>query len=303
MQLPSVVKIVEVGPRDGLQNEPQFIPTLVKLELINRLTEAGFSSIEVTSFVSPKSIPQLADHSEVFKRISRKKGVEYPVLVPNLQGFEKALEAGVTEIAIFTAPSESFLKKNINCTMEESFKRFEAIVRVARDKNIKIRGYISCAISCPFEGRMNVSKVAEVAVRLKELGCYEISLGDTIGVGTPLQIQQLIEEVIKTIPLQMIAMHFHDTYGQALANVFASLQLGITTFDSSISGLGGCPYAPGATGNVATEDLLYLLNGLGIQTHIDLMKVIQAGVFISRSLNRLSRSKVSVATTAKYNEY
>lgn len=299
MHFPSKVKIVEVGARDGLQNETEFIPTPIKIELINRLSATGLSHIEVTSFVAPKWIPQLADHAEVFQRITKSPNICYSVLVPNMQGFEAALAAGAQEIALFTAASDSFAKRNINCSIEESFNRFLPIIFAAQRNNIRIRGYVSCVLGCPYEGTIIPQRVAEVATRLYELGCYEISLGDTIGVGTPNTTQELITTVTKHIPIKQVAGHFHDTYGQALANIYAAMELGIHIFDSSVGGLGGCPYAKGASGNVATEDLVYLLNGMHIQTGIDLMELIQISLFISKQLNRLPRSKVTLALSAK----
>jgi hydroxymethylglutaryl-CoA lyase len=296
MNLPNFVKIVEVGPRDGLQNEK--VPTATKIEFINRLSECGYQTVEATSFVSPKWIPQMADHHEVFKNIQKKSGVNYPVLVPNLQGLTAALEVGVKEIALFTAASESFTKKNINCTIAESFERFAPLLEIARKENIRVRGYVSCVLGCPYEGEIKTDAVATVAKALFDLGCYEISLGDTIGVGTPLKTQAMINAVAQHVPIKHLAGHFHDTYGQALANIFAALQLGVSVFDSSVAGLGGCPYARGATGNVATEDVLYMLNGLGITTDIDLDKVINAGSFICQQLNKTTRSKVAAAKAA-----
>lgn len=295
MNLPKFVKLVEVGPRDGLQNEKKILNTTVKVEFINRLSDCGYKTIEVTSFVSPKWIPQMADHREVFQAIKKKAGISYPVLVPNEQGLMAALEVGVKEIAIFTAASETFTKKNINCTIEESFERFAPIMAIAKKENINVRGYVSCVLGCPYEGEIKPQAVANVAKRLFEIGCYEVSLGDTIGVGTPLKTQNMIDAVAKHVPIKHLAGHFHDTYGQALANIFAALQLGISVFDSSIAGLGGCPYARGATGNVATEDVLYLLNGLNIETGINLEKLIAVDNFICKELARPTRSKVVAA--------
>lgn len=295
MKFPKKVKIVEVGPRDGLQNEPTFIPTLIKIEFINRLSELGFSTIEATSFVSPFWIPQMADQSEVLQKIIKYPGVSYPVLVPNMQGFEAALQAGAKEIALFTAASEKFTQKNINCSIEESFTRFIPVIKAAQSNNIKIRGYVSCVLGCPYEGEIKPMQVANVAKRLYELGCYEISLGDTIGIGTPEKSHRMLEEVVKYIPLPALACHFHDTYGQALANIYAALEFGILTFDSAVSGIGGCPYAKGASGNVATEDLLYLLHGLNIETGINLYRLIEVGQFICQQLSKPSQSKVNIA--------
>lgn len=293
--IPSQVKIVEVSPRDGLQNESSFVPTPIKIEFINKLSNVGFKTIEATSFVSPKWIPQLADHSEVFKKIHKVPGVSYPVLVPNLQGFEAALPLGVQEIALFTAASESFTRKNINCSIDESFIRFIPVIRAAKSEGIRVRGYVSCAIRCPYEGDIQPKAVAEVAARLYELGCYEISLGDTIGAGTPSKVQEMIKAVAAFVPLANLAGHFHDTYGQALANILAALELGVAVFDSSVSGLGGCPYAKGASGNVATEDLVYMLQGMNIETGIDLKQLMPVGLFICEKLGVSSRSKVTQA--------
>lgn len=299
MDFPKKVKIVEVGPRDGLQNETTFVPTPIKIEFINRLSKIGYQTIEATSFVSPKWVPQLAGHAEVFQGIEKHNNISYPVLVPNLQGLENALAAGVKEIALFTAASETFTKKNINCTIEESLTRFKPIIAAAKAAHIKVRGYLSCVLGCPYEGNISFDTVARIAEQLYQMGCYEISLGDTIGVGTPLNAQKLVTTVSKKVPIDHLAAHFHDTYGQALANIFAVLQLGVKTFDSSISGLGGCPYAPGAGGNVATEDVVYMLNGLGIQHGIDLDKLVNAGEFICQHLGRPSRSKVNLAIIGK----
>lgn len=299
MNLPKFVKLVEVGPRDGLQNEANIISTETKIELINRLSDTGLSTIEVTSFVSPKKIPQLADNSAVFQGIKHKTDIAYPVLVPNLQGLENALAAGVKEISVFTAVSETFSQKNINCSIEESFVRIQNIMPLAKQHKLKVRAYLSCVLGCPYEGEIAFSKTKTLTSRLLELGCYEISLGDTIGVGTPGKTQALLKLLLETIPADKLALHFHDTYGQAIANIFSALEMGITTFDSSISGLGGCPYARGATGNVATEDVVYLLNGLNITTHIDLKKLIQVSEFISTQLNRKIGSKVTIAELNK----
>lgn len=299
MKLPPHVKLVEVGPRDGLQNEKEIIPTEIKIEFINRLSNCGLSVIETTSFVSPKWIPQMADHTQVMQGIHRNPQISYPVLVPNLQGLEAALNAGATEIAIFTAASETFAKKNINCTIAESFERFAPVIEAAKKNKIKIRGYVSCVLGCPYEGEIKPAAVAEVVLKLIEMGCYEVSLGDTIGVGTPQKTQEMIEACARFIPLEKIAGHFHDTYGQALVNIFAAMQMGVAVFDGSVTGLGGCPYAKGATGNIATEDVLYMLNGLGITTGVDLNKLIDAGLFICEHLKQLPRSKVALATLAK----
>jgi len=298
MQLPQQVKIVEVGPRDGLQNESTSVPAEIKLELIHKLEQAGLSVIEAGSFVSPKWVPQMASSAEVFQSIEQKPGVSYPMLVPNLRGLESALAVGVQEIAIFAAASESFTRKNINCSIDESIARYGEVMAQARQHNLKVRGYVSCVLGCPYEGAIAVERVAEVAQRLYEMGCYEISLGDTVGVGTPVQAQQMIDAVAGRVPVEKLAAHFHDTYGQALANLFAVLQRGVSVIDSSVSGLGGCPYAKGASGNVATEDVLYMLNGLGIETGVDLSKLVQAGRFISDFLQRQPASKVARALIA-----
>jgi hydroxymethylglutaryl-CoA lyase len=299
MALPAKVRIVEMGPRDGLQNEKQEVPTEVKLELIERLGEAGLPAIEATAFVSPKWIPQMADHTEVLERIRRKPGVEYPVLTPNLRGYEAAKAAGATEVAVFGAATEAFSKKNINCTIAESLERFRPVVEKALQDNIRVRGYISCVVACPYEGDVKPGKVGELAGALYDMGCYEISLGDTIGAATPGRTQAMIEACLKRVPAQKLAGHYHDTYGQALANIYASMELGIATFDASVAGLGGCPYAKGATGNVATEDVVYLLHGLGIDTGVDLDKLVDTGNWISAYLKRSSGSKTARAITAK----
>jgi hydroxymethylglutaryl-CoA lyase len=297
--LPGKVRIVEVGPRDGLQNEKQEVPTKVKLELIERLADAGLPAVEATAFVSPKWVPQMADHTEVLEGIRRKPGVSYPVLTPNLKGFQAAHAAGATEIAIFGAASEAFSKKNINCSIAESLERFRPVAEAAKAAGVKVRGYISCVLGCPYEGEVPPQKVAEVAGALYEMGCYEVSLGDTIGVGTPGKAQKMIEAVAKRVPIGHLAGHYHDTYGQALANIYASLELGVATFDSSVAGLGGCPYAKGASGNVATEDVVYMLHGLGIRTGIDLDKVVETGQWISSVLGREPGSKAGKAIAAK----
>nr|XP_032815519.1 hydroxymethylglutaryl-CoA lyase, mitochondrial isoform X1 [Petromyzon marinus] len=295
--LPNRVKIVEVGPRDGLQNEKTVVPTAVKIELIERLAEAGCPVVEATSFVSPKWVPQMADQVEVMAGIRKLPGVSYPVLTPNLKGFQAAVKAGATEVAIFGAASESFSQKNINCSIAESLQRFEEVARAAQDANIPVRGYVSCVVGCPYEGKINPAKVAEVAKCLYGMGCYEISLGDTIGVGTPGNMREMLRAVSHEVPISALAVHCHDTYGQALANILTALQMGVSVVDSSVAGLGGCPYARGASGNVATEDVVYMLNGLGIQTGVDLQKLIEAGDFICKALNRRSGSKVSQATS------
>ncbi|KAI9193071.1 3-hydroxy-3-methylglutarate-CoA lyase [Polychytrium aggregatum] len=296
---PDFVKIVEVGPRDGLQNEPQNVPTPTKIEFINMLSQTGLSVIETTSFVSPKWVPQMGDASAVMKGITRAPGVSYPVLTPNYKGFEAALKAGAAEVAIFGAASESFTKKNINCSIDESLRRFEDVCEAAKEHNIKVRGYVSTVVGCPYEGTIEPRAVAHVAKKLHEMGCYEISLGDTIGVGTPKKFREMLEAVQEAVPLNQIAVHCHDTYGQALANIHASLQMGIRVVDSSVAGLGGCPYAAGASGNVATEDVVYMLHGMGYGTGIDLPALIKAGNFISGFLGRPSGSKVARALTSK----
>ncbi|XP_067421580.1 3-hydroxymethyl-3-methylglutaryl-CoA lyase, cytoplasmic isoform X2 [Emydura macquarii macquarii] len=304
--LPEYVKIVEVGPRDGLQNEKVTVPTDIKIELINRLSKAGLSVIEATSFVSSKWVPQMADHTEVMRRIERHPGVRYPVLTPNLQGFHSAIAAGATEVSVFGAASESFSKMNINCSIEESIEKFEEVTKSARNMNIPVRGYVSCALGCPYEGNIIPAKVANVSKQLYSMGCYEISLGDTIGVGTPGSMKKMLEAVMKEIPLSALAVHCHDTYGQALANILTAIQIhqggifisvmGVGVVDSAVAGLGGCPYAKGATGNVATEDVIYMLNGLGINTGVNLYKVMEAGNFICTALNKKTNSKVAQAS-------
>ena len=297
--MPKQVRVVEVGPRDGLQNEKMELPTKVKLELIERLADAGLPAVEATAFVSPKWVPQMADHTEVLEGIRRKPGVAYPVLTPNLKGFQAALAAGATEVAIFGAVSEAFSKKNINCSITESLERFRPVAEAAKAAKVKLRGYLSCVLGCPYEGDVPPQKVAEVAGALYDMGCYEVSLGDTIGVGTPGKTQQMIDAVAKRVPIERLAGHYHDTYGQALANIYASLELGVATFDSSVAGLGGCPYAKGAAGNVATEDVVYMLHGLGIRTGVDLDKVVETGQWISSVLGREPASKAGKAIAAK----
>ena len=295
---PKSVKIVEVGARDGLQNESTPVSVEVKIELIERLAASGLSVVEAASFVSPKWVPQMAGSAEVFKGISQQDNTNYPVLVPNLKGLESALDSGVKEIAVFAAASESFSQKNINCSLEESINRFTEVIDNALDEGLKVRGYVSCVLGCPYEGVISPKIVADVSKRLSDLGCYEISLGDTIGAGTPLKAQDMIEIVSKQVPVQQLAAHFHDTYGQALANLLAVLQMGVATIDSSVSGLGGCPYAKGATGNVATEDVVYMLNGMGIKTGVNLDKLIEAGRYISDHLGRKPNSNVALAKYA-----
>jgi hydroxymethylglutaryl-CoA lyase len=303
MSLPSQVKIVEVGPRDGLQNEPQIVSAAVKIELIERLAEAGLAAIEVTSFVPSQWLPQMGDNDEVLRAVlsspRRKPGVAYPVLTPNLKGFDAAVEAGATEVAIFGSASEAFAQKNINCSIAESLKRFDAVLDSASALDIRVRGYVSCVVACPYEGAVDPEKTAWVAGKLYEMGCYEVSLGDTIGAGTPTSIQRMIEACTKGVPIDRLAGHYHDTYGMAIANVYASLQLGMAVFDSSIAGLGGCPYAAGASGNVATEDLVYLLHGLGIETGINMEKLLVAGQFILQQLGRQPAAKAAKALLAR----
>lgn len=299
MNYPPKVMITEVGPRDGLQNESVFVPTQIKIDFINELSKTGLRSIEVTSFVSDKAIPQLADNTAVFSGIDKPSGIEYSALIPNKAGMENAIKAGLKNIAVFTAASNTFTQHNINCTIAESLKRFQPVFELAKAHHIPVRAYVSCALGCPYEGKIDPLKVAEVSLQLLELGANEICLGDTIGVGTPRKTETVIHEVLKLMPAEKIAMHFHDTYGQALTNIYASLQSGITHFDSSVAGLGGCPYAKGATGNVASEDVLYLMEGLGIETGIDLGKMIAAGQMICRTLKKTNQSKVAIALAEK----
>jgi hydroxymethylglutaryl-CoA lyase len=295
MRFPERVKMVEVGPRDGLQNEATPVPTEVKLELIERLARAGLTVIEATSFVSPRWVPQLADHAAVLAGIVKRPGVSYPVLVPNRQGLEGAIAAGAGEVAVFAAASEAFSLRNINCSIAESLGRYRELVAQALRSGVRVRGYVSCALGCPYQGEVPAAAVAEVAGSLLEMGCYEISLGDTIGVGTPGRAQKMVGEVARRVPVERLAGHFHDSYGQALANVLAVMELGVSVFDSSVAGLGGCPFAPGASGNLASEDLLYLLNGLGIETGVDLPALCSAGNYISAFLGRPSGSKAARA--------
>jgi isopropylmalate/homocitrate/citramalate synthase len=299
MALPKSVEIVEVGPRDGLQNEPASLPAAVKVALIERLAEAGCRVIEAGAFVSPKWVPQMADTAEVLAALRRRPGVRYPVLVPNLKGLERALAADVEEIAVFGAASETFTQRNINCSIAESLERFAPVCRQALAAGLRVRGYVSCVLGCPYEGAVPVGKVAEVAAALDALGCGEISLGDTIGVGTPLKARAMLAAVAERVPLERLAVHFHDTYGQALANILACLELGVATVDAAVAGLGGCPYAKGASGNVATEDVVYMLNGLGIETGIDLEKLAAAGAAICAELGRPPASKVALALAGR----
>ncbi|OCT21190.1 hydroxymethylglutaryl-CoA lyase [Pseudomonas putida] len=299
MSLPAHVRLVEVGPRDGLQNEAQPISVADKVRLVDDLTDAGLSYIEVGSFVSPKWVPQMGGSAEVFAGIRQRAGVTYAALAPNLRGFDDALAAGVKEVAVFAAASEAFSQRNINCSISESLQRFEPIMDAAREHGIRVRGYVSCVLGCPYEGKVSAEQVAPVARALHDMGCYEVSLGDTIGTGTAGDTRRLFEVVSTQVPREQLAGHFHDTYGQALANVYASLLEGISVFDSSVAGLGGCPYAKGATGNIATEDVLYLLQGLGIETGIDLDKLVAAGQRISDVLGRANGSRVARARNAR----
>ena len=297
--LPANVKIVEVGPRDGLQNEKLQISAEDKIALIEQLADAGVNYIESGSFVSPKWVPQMATSSDVFNGIKRKSGVTYAALTPNMKGFEAAMAVNANEVAIFGAASEAFSQKNINCSIEESLQRFEPIMQAAKAVNIPVRGYVSCVVGCPYDGFIEPEQVAMVAEKLYKMGCYEISLGDTIGVGTPATVTKMIQAVSARVPMEKLAVHFHDTYGQALTNIYSALQAGVMVVDSAIAGLGGCPYAKGASGNVATEDVLYMLNGLGIKTGIDFEKLLAAGWFISDKLGKAPVSKVSTACRAK----
>ena len=299
MKLPTRVRIVEMGPRDGLQNEKQIVSTDTKVELIARLGAAGLQAIEAASFVSPRWVPQMGDAAEVMTRIERLPGVSYPVLTPNLQGFEAALAAGATEVAVFGAASESFSRKNINCSIAESLARFEPVMAAAQAASIRVRGYVSCVLGCPYEGEISPEAVAGVAATLFEMGCYEVSLGDTIGAGTPGKTRRMLDAVARRVPVDKLAGHYHDTYGQAVANVYASLEAGVACFDSAVAGLGGCPYAPGASGNVATEDVVYMLDGLGIETGISLDALVDTAGWISERLGRPPASKVARAVLAK----
>ena len=297
-QYPEHVRIVEVGARDGLQNEKTIVPAAVKIELIDRLSDTGLQSIEATSFVSPKWIPQLADASEVFAAIRRKPGVRYPVLVPNLQGYERARAVGADEIAVFAAASEAFSRKNINASIDESIERFAPVMERARADGVEVRGYVSTVLGCPYQGDVPVADVVRVAKRLHDAGCYEISLGDTIGVGTPAKARAMLSAVAQEVPIAALAVHFHDTRGQALANILACLELGVAVVDSSVAGVGGCPYARGASGNVASEDVVYMLHGMGIGTGIQLDKLIETGRWLSSQLVRDNGSKVGKAQAA-----
>ena len=297
--LPPAVKIVEVGPRDGLQNEKEVVPTAVKIELIDRLAAAGLKVIEATSFVSPKWVPQMGDNAAVLAGIARRPGVTYTVLTPNLQGFDGAVAAAADEVAIFAAASEAFSQKNINCSIAESLKRFEPVVAAASALEIPVRGYVSCVVGCPYSGAVDPVKTAEIARALIDMGCYEVSLGDTIGVGNPATIQRMIEACARQIPIGQLAGHYHDTYGMAIANIYASLEMGMAVFDASVAGLGGCPYARGASGNVATEDVVYLLDGLGIATGIDLPQLAAVGEWIAAAIRRPNGAKAGRALCLK----
>lgn len=299
MKYPKRVKMVEVGPRDGLQNEPAGVPAEVKVALIDRLSDAGFQVVEAGSFVSPKWVPQMADTAEVMARIRRKPGVTYPVLVPNMKGLEAAIAAKATEVAGFAAATEAFSKRNTNCTIAQSMQRQAEVCKAALGAGLRVRGYISVVLGCPYEGEVKPEAVATVSQRLYDMGCYEISLGDTIGTGTPAMAQRMIETVAKKIPVEKLAGHFHDTYGQALANILAVMEMGVATFDSSVAGLGGCPYAKGATGNVASEDVLYMLDGLGVETGVDMAKLLDAAEFICAQLKRPTVSRAGRALAAK----
>lgn len=298
-QLPNKVKIVEVGPRDGLQNEKKLIDANDKIALINKLVDAGLSYVESGSFVSPKWVPQMATSSEIFEKLTKHNDVTYAALTPNMKGFDAAMSVNVDEVAIFGAASQSFSQKNINCSIEESLERFSPVVEAALNKGIKVRGYVSCVVGCPYEGDIAPEAVANVAKKLLDMGCYEISLGDTIGVGTPASVSAMLDAVKAVVPANQLAVHFHDTYGQALTNIYTALSQGITVVDSAVAGLGGCPYAKGASGNVATEDVVYMLNGMGIDSGVDLDKLLEAGWFISDKLNQAPVSKVSQAMRAK----
>jgi len=299
MTLPKKVKMVEVGPRDGLQNEAQNVPAAVKIELIDRLTDAGLPVIEATAFVSPKWVPQMADNAEVMAGIRRKKGVDYPVLVPNRNGLDAAIAAGCDEVVVFAAATEAFSKRNTNCTIDEGLARFSEVCAEAIAKGLRVRGDISVCLGCPYEGEVNPAQVTRLARELYAMGCYEITICDTIGAGTPGQTRAVIEDVAKYVPVEKLAGHFHDTYGQALANTLAALECGVATYDSSVAGLGGCPYAKGATGNVASEDVLYMLDGMGIETGVDMAKLIAAGDFICAALGRTTLSRAARAIAAK----
>jgi hydroxymethylglutaryl-CoA lyase len=299
MAIPQTVKIVEVGPRDGLQNEKEQVPTAIKIELVNRLSAAGFPNVETTSFVSPKWVPQMADGADVMAGIERRAGTIYSVLTPNMRGLEGALAAAADEIVIFGAASEAFSQKNINCSIAESIARFAPVAQAAKEKGLRVRGSVSCSLGCPYQGEVPVASVVDVVERFAALGCDEIDIADTIGVGTPRRTKEVFAAVTQVFPRERLSGHFHDTYGQALANIYAALQEGIAIFHASVAGLGGCPYAKGATGNVATEDVLYLMNGLGIETGVDLAQVVEIGDFISKAIGRQNVSRAGKALLAK----
>jgi hydroxymethylglutaryl-CoA lyase len=296
MTQPTQVRIVEVGPRDGLQNEKTLIPTAAKIELIDRLTATGLQTVEATSFVSPKWVPQLADAADVFTGIHRRPGVAYPVLVPNLQGYERARAVGAEEVAVFTAASEAFNRNNINASIDESIERFRPVLEAAKADGVRVRGYVSTVLGCPFQGEVPLSDVVRVARTLHALGCYEISLGDTIGIGTPGKARAMLKAVAAEVPMPALAIHFHDTRGQALANILSCLEEGVAVVDAAVSGTGGCPYAPGASGNVASEDVVYMLEGMGIRTGVDLPKLVETGRWLAALLGRGSGSKVNLAS-------
>ena len=298
MNMPKKVRIVDVGPRDGLQSENIIVPTENKIQLIHSLAAAGIPSVESGAFVSPKWVPQMSDSEEVLKNITRIKGTSYPVLVPNLKGLERAQQANVEEIALFSAASETFSIKNTNCTINESIDRALEVCEAGIAEGMKVRGYISCALGCPYEGEIEISTVAELASKFNKMGCYEVSLGDTIGSGTPIKTRKMVSACINAIGVDKLAVHFHDTYGQALSNIYAVLQMGVQTLDTSVAGLGGCPYAKGATGNVATEDLVYMLHGMGIETGIDMEKLIDASDFICKVLDQPTKSKAALAISS-----
>ncbi len=300
MAISESVTLVEVGPRDGLQNEPRTVPTEVKIALIDRLSATGLTVIEATSFVSPKWVPQLADAADVVEGITRKQGIRYPVLTPNMKGFDAALAAGADEVAVFGAASETFSRNNVNCSIAESLERFRPLCEAAAARGVRVRGYVSCVLGCPYEGDIAPAATAQVARALFDMGCAEISLGDTIGVGTPKRAREMVEAVAAEVPIERLAAHFHDTYGQALANLLAVLDLGVRVIDGSVAGLGGCPYALGASGNVATEDVAYMLHGMGVATGVDLDALVETGWFICDALGREPASKVSRALRAKH---
>jgi len=299
MPLPKKVRIVEVGPRDGLQNERLLVSAATKISLIERLADCGLTTIEVTAFVSPKWVPQMADAGEVMRGIRARPGVSHPVLVPNEKGFDAALAAGAREVAVFAAASEAFSQKNINCSIKESLERFKPVMARAKEAGVKVRGYVSCVLGCPYQGEVLPAAVAEVAWALFEMGCYEISLGDTIGVGTPEKTKALIETVGRRVPIRRLAGHFHDTYGMAIANIYASLEQGVNVFDAAVGGLGGCPYAAGASGNVATEDLVWLLDGLGIESGVDVGRLVDVAAWMASQFGRAPSSKVAQAVLAR----